>query len=598
MKKIFSTFLYFSICFLLCFPKISLPEPLFSGFDQFMFIVLSLLFLMASVLTSVPVFNSIDAFIGIFFIYSLARAFDFDIYEFSHYQTTFLAPIFFYWLVRLSKQPYFDGKGILKSIVAITVFQTTYGFFQLFGLLESNNHNFKITGSLNNPGPYAILLAAVFLFCVFYYTPNRQIKKLYKLSLLLPLIIIILSFSRTAYISIIASFLLTLNILKGTILGRRNQLKFSSVIVIGLCVLSVGFIFLLFQKFESIQGRLLIYWINISLIGKHWFVGAGSDYLYQVSQEQALILTKDCFRSLTDNAGESYYTFNEYLGYLVEGGILKLTLFFIPLLLLLRAAIRFIKTNIASDTTGSNNVEFIYSVLGLLLMILSSGFFSYSFHVLQISILFWSLLGLLVNLVTPSKAIDSVSPVTRGPLINKMFTSILASGLALFMLYKTYNTLSSLLKFKHLNENFFYMDDETYHAKLVELYGDLHYNFQYLFILGNSYKASGDYISAVRTLNRTKKIIPVKETYYTVGMLYEKLNNSALAEQEYSFVSRKIPYLIRPKYLLAKLYFKTNQKKKFIAEAKRILTMKPKIKSNSTDFMVKDIRNMLKTYNN
>ena len=51
---------------------------------------------------------------------------------------------------------------IQVSIIGWGVYEAIYGCLQLYGYAESNNYLYKLTGSFQNPGPYAGFLATIF----------------------------------------------------------------------------------------------------------------------------------------------------------------------------------------------------------------------------------------------------------------------------------------------------------------------------------------------------------------------------------------------------------------------------------------------------
>jgi tetratricopeptide (TPR) repeat protein len=90
---------------------------------------------------------------------------------------------------------------------------------------------------------------------------------------------------------------------------------------------------------------------------------------------------------------------------------------------------------------------------------------------------------------------------------------------------------------------------------------------EYLIELGNALIEDSNFVDAINVLSKAKKISPDKEVYYNLSYAYKAINNYKDAESELLFITNAIPKLTRGKYLLAKLYFETNQNEKFLRMA-------------------------------
>ena len=68
------------------------------------------------------------------------------------------------------------------------------------------------------------------------------------------------------------------------------------------------------------------------------------------------------------------------------------------------------------------------------------------------------------------------------------------------------------------------------------------------------------------------------------------------ATHEYKEVSYILPHKLYPRYLLAELYLKKGDTSNAIKYAESILSGHPKGESNSVDFIIREMQNLVKQY--
>lgn len=205
-----------------------------------------------------------------------------------------------------------------------------WGYLQYFEYLPSNSKYFILTGPYHNPAILAIILSSLLgiilnVFILFYI----KLKKCHKLLMFIIAItlfctpILILTYARTAYISLIISILYSLYLLFAPQKLRFKQVMYCGGIVLCI-VISVGTLYYL--KPKSADGRLLIWKVSWQMIKDKPLTGFGkggfaANYLYY----QAKYL--DCSSATTEEralAGNTHLAFNEPLRITVEYGIIGL----------------------------------------------------------------------------------------------------------------------------------------------------------------------------------------------------------------------------------------------------------------------------------
>jgi tetratricopeptide (TPR) repeat protein len=81
--------------------------------------------------------------------------------------------------------------------------------------------------------------------------------------------------------------------------------------------------------------------------------------------------------------------------------------------------------------------------------------------------------------------------------------------------------------------------------------------------------------------------------YNTIGDNHKALGNFKKAETAYKKSSNMVPGLLLPKYLLAKLYVKSNQTRKAKQTAKKILNSPVKVESSATREIMNEMQGIV-----
>lgn len=153
------------------------------------------------------------------------------------------------------------------GILVVCFLQAGYGLFQFLGWVPSNNAEFSVTGSFDNPAGFAAVLAMGFPIGLFLIVRSKTF-----LLLLLILILVVigiaglLSGSRAGILAVLLSSF-TFFLFQTTIIETFRRLRFSKLLTVLVVCFFVGIAIILFyQKKDSANGRLLIWKVTSEMI--------------------------------------------------------------------------------------------------------------------------------------------------------------------------------------------------------------------------------------------------------------------------------------------------------------------------------------------
>jgi O-antigen ligase len=220
--------------------------------------------------------------------------------------------------------------GIFTGIMLLALLESLICLFQQFHWLPSNNIQFTVTGTLNNPNVTAMFLAmSLPAGMTLLLEGSPLIRKMMKAVLPLLFIALVLLHCRTALIGsgVAAGAFLHFAFNPIARLGRWWQKGL--VLLLAVALIAIALPFLYNAKKASADGRKLIWKISLQMIGDHPFAGIG----YGQFQQQYNLRQAEYIRSgkatpeEVRNAGRVYQAYNEFLQNGVEGGIPGLLLF-------------------------------------------------------------------------------------------------------------------------------------------------------------------------------------------------------------------------------------------------------------------------------
>jgi O-antigen polymerase len=558
--------------------------------------------------------NAVDVAVIAFIGYFLIRAFAGN--ELMFYRTkliTFTALGVLYCSLKFAVLVY--QYKLLFTIVMLFIFQaftlSVIGLLQAYHILPSFNNYFNITGTFSNPAPFAIYLCTLLMFCSAFILilpdKTRQHKVIFwvlSLVVLIVLCTIIQTMSRASWVGLLAGYcsIIMYKIPPGMwrFLKRYKKLSYTLASIIAV----VSMIAIINLKLPSAYGRLFIWNMCKDMLAGNWWLGVGFEkFPVAYLQQQAAFFEDPVHLHLfAHQAGDVRFAFNVCLQIACEGGIIGLLCFIALLVITFIYVNRLIRHGLLNKTVFVclNQPVSIASIWigtkAALIALVVSGLFSYPLSVLPVNIVFYTCIALvsafyglqrkkLVNHETGNKKYGSL-PV--------LCTALLLFTGTMFIYYGSKKRIA-LKQWEYVLVEQYKPD--TYSTKLLALYPSLSDNLYYLTNLSEALMADHKFLQAKQILIHLQKISPLKNIYYNLGYVYEQLHLFKLAEKQYMFMANAFPHLLTPQYLLAKLYFTTQQRDKFYDKVKIIQSFIPKVDSYFIYRMKEEVQRLVGQFN-
>ncbi|MGM0504468.1 MAG: tetratricopeptide repeat protein, partial [Bacteroidota bacterium] len=118
-------------------------------------------------------------------------------------------------------------------------------------------------------------------------------------------------------------------------------------------------------------------------------------------------------------------------------------------------------------------------------------------------------------------------------------------------------------------------------------------NGLFLQMYGKALSMNGQHEKSNEILQRATQRFSSYILYNTIGDNHKALGNFKKAETAYKKSSNMVPGLLLPKYLLAKLYVKSDQNRKAKQTAKKILNSTVKVESSATREIMNEMKNIV-----
>jgi len=485
-----------------------------------------------------------------------------------------------------------DWKPMAKRFSAVLFIvlglNTLVCLAQYAGLLHPYHHASSISGMFFNPGPFAVYFASltVFLFVLAGKAILGKDKRtLIWIGAALAICLFILSESnsRSAWVGLGAGFLFV----TGCYLAshcKTNPFRKKKYLIpafaIGLTtIMPVGY-WLYHIRPDSADGRILIWKTTWNMIADHPATGIGPGKFPAVYPEYQAKNLKDSVMSEKYGilAGETEHAFNDLLFVLAEEGIVGLLLFAGILVLCFRRLYLFGLYGRKDPWIFAISVGLMASLIALL----AGGMTSYPMQMLPVSVWFWVLVACMDS-VTKSKT-------AKGIKINPGFVPIFIFPLlgVAFYFYGS-NRLYGYTLWQEMKGTGIVRAEMLAKTRYMENEGEFHN------ALGHHYADKKQDEEAVFHYEKAVSYTFDKEYYYDLAKFHEKTGNYAEALAIYGKVESAIPYLVKPKYLQAKLYYVLEMNTAFEKKAIEVIEATPKVYNNSVDLMKKEIKHLYKT---
>lgn len=416
-----------------------------------------------------------------------------------------------YLFIRLVQARMLIQSWFYRLIAFAGFVQSVIGWLQYLGKLDSNHSQFLVTGSFNNPGPYACFLGVTLLILLYFFVLGIRSKRAFLSAVLLGTILVVAAmfvfvFSRASIVAMIVSLSIFLFRKKG-LYYKYGALLFTLLIM--------SSIFLYHIKKDSADGRLFIWKVGVEILKDKKFTGGGgSSFSSRYMFFQSHYLQKNPNSEHGWNATDNIYAFNELLRISCEYGIIGLLLY------VLIIVIGYLSRSLFYDEL--RKTLFLYLIIFSL--------FSYPLEIIELSIIFISLLAL-----SNQKNGLFILNLSLAPLL---FACIIAT-----------------IGFRFISQSV--MFDRYYVSSMAK----------------KLYKQK-DYRKAMPYLMQVAKMVPTSEVLTDIGNCCFYLREYERAITAYQTAIHMTPARILPRYYLFRLYVTCEQNEKAVRIGKNILKRK------------------------
>ena len=493
----------------------------------------------------------------------------------------------FYFLVKelMTNQNLKDGNdhsfNIPVTVLVITgTAELIWGLLQLSGKVASNHIDFKITGSFDNPGPYAAYLASVFPAAL-YLLLNKTAGKTNRIISLLFIAgctgVLPTTGARASWLGVItAIFVVVLFRYRIYVLFKKKYILVVSVVILTAVFLAAGN-FLYHYKVQSSQGRLFIWKNCITLVKERPLAGHGfNSYPVQYNNVQ-----ENYFRLNPEDEQNSWladnieYAFNEYLQITVELGIAGLIIFLAPVIYLSLLFFR------------KKDREIMHiSMFALLMCIILMAFVTYPFRNLPVYLNYYFALAVLSGMDDRS--------IARYELKKKKYRLLYITGMVLIIVFSVLQIkrYKAQKKWKAASAEIRGASSARAQKIYREIYPLLRHDKYFLYNYGAEFSVLGNYKESVDILEETTRYLNDADTYIYLANSYTGTGNLKKAEQCLLKASCIMPGKFYPQYRLVLLYDETGRKEEALILAKKLVNKPVKVSSS----IVENIRTEMQRY--
>lgn len=468
---------------------------------------------------------------------------------------------------------------IITSVVLLLVadIEAIVGLLQLYNIVPSNNPYFNITGTFHNPAPYSLFLAISFTYAFSVYAldvfKEKHVRYLSLVACIAVFLIIPFTANRASWIGIAAGIVFVIFMKYRR--REKNIFKVNKLLRYGLAGLIlvsaiIGTLFLYNLKKGSSDGRILIWKVSGNIIKEHPVTGIG----YGRFNAEYNLYQADYFKGdhdkdeelLADNVRMAY---NDYIEMTVETGIPGLLLF----LALLYCIFHSLKLK----------QDFMDSLTAPLFVFLVLAFVSYPLNTVPTKIMFFFFAG------TVSSEVNAAGKDLLRIKLNKF---ILLSLLIISVSF-SFGQIRKYLKYKEWLYAYNALNNgqteisEAYFGKIQK---DLKHDLRFSVLYAECLYRNQKYDEVLKTLNEVKNIVPDPEMYLLMGNSYYKTNQYPEAIGCYEKANYMVPGRILPKYHLTKVYYDNGKTAKADSLAEMIFEMEIKIKSDTTQALINEIK--------
>lgn len=468
----------------------------------------------------------------------------------------------------------------LKYLFVLITPSLLYQLFQGYSQFISHNYDsLMIKGQFFNSGYFAnwLSVCAVLIFSSIVNKESLFSKKIVDFTFIIIFIstfcLIILTQARSAILGLLIGCIYILLVKHKWYFRYKRKLIFFLIILF--FTLSILFINI---KTNSWLGRITIYKVSLSLIKENLLFGVGANRFqvyYNIYQTQ-YFKNQNLPIHIEILANNTFEAFNFVLQWLSEYGIVSLILGFAYFIFIFK--FNLLPLVLKKEYLWMNNH------IASLLCIISSAFFSNTFHCSVIFILFVILLASVYKL-NINKRDSFVRTIYCTKVIKVLF--IFLSCFFLFFAHLQYNAekkwakASNLARFGIINKAM---------PLYMEAYIDLKNDGRFLYNFGTECFQAKSYNRSLNLLKRASIYHTSINQYLYLGHVYLALSNFKSAEENFLNAHYLAPGNLIPKYQLINLYNSSKNDSLTKIWINKTLNYPVKIKSEITDLILDEIK--------
>ena len=463
---------------------------------------------------------------------------------------------------------------LLYLLIIGGLIQAVIVFAQYCGIINTQNWDFRITGSFANPGHLAVYLSgsivsAIILFKQSYKTAKKSSKILLLIIIIILFTVLCLCKSRTSFIALVAAVII---ILLQTDRFRHFTKVCKSAIVVCSIILLLFMVAVSYHiRAKSADARLLIWRVSTELFEQAPVFGNGTEsFKKQYMYRQAEFFNTNPNTKYIMVANNHYQAFNEFIHIACEQGIVGLLLFL--------SIVGYVLVK------GKNLIA-----KPLLVWLLVSSCFLYTADIFPIVILFPIILGVSDNGCCAGSGSENRHISYRS---GRAVSAIILFGVLLYSCHykQRYDAIQKELV--HVNSN-----DKTSMIALLQPddYDIIKRNKDFSLLFAKMAFNNLEPKVATKVISDiAANSVATSTMICDLGDLYRKQKLYREAEKQYKLASDMVPCRIMPNYMLFKLYVEMEDYTSAYRMAEKILSQQVSI----TGSMVLRIRNEVKEWLN
>ncbi|MDQ3844385.1 MAG: O-antigen ligase family protein, partial [Bacteroidota bacterium] len=357
---------------------------------------------------------------------------------------------------------------------------------------------------------------------------------------------------------------------------RKKIFRYAALLVILLAPL------VLWYKWDSTQGRMLIYKVSTSILKDHWRCGIGmGQFKVRYNEYQATyfagkgIDTREAL--LADN---TFYAFNDPYQLFIETGIIGFLCWAMALLCLVQ--------QVKNMKTTSDNKHVFVAAAASLICIVTASLFSYPLQTFPI------LLQVTICLALVNSYHSDATNVVLPKVIAKGLKRVLLLLCSLLLIHSYI-----LLQYKIRSHQAFELSRIGYRKKAVTFYKPLVYSYikdgNTLYFYARDLYHSNELEKANLMLRKARKYFCTNEVYRLSASTAFELHNIQEAENLYKTALYMVPNRMVSRYDLLNFYSAMKDTTNAMYWATSIVTMEVKVPSKKTFRMQQRAATMLQS---